>query len=477
MENFGASVSEIRRLDSEDKSDTAFYMDMLRDRGRKYEENRMLCMIADECKKSGETVFEELALLNSLESDFPVTLELYYKYGGYALDVRNSTEACRKWLSMLDRYLVLRDSVIQKYENDLLPYADFKDEMNDARSMLSKMISKLRRKELYTAINIVCPGLTDGNPAFDQVTTDMELCSGLLGFVPEEYAAYHFWEKTDEEKTEFVSDRFRIKIANFFNTASGAEFLDNKYLTYKAMTPLYGRKLFQMDAAGGYPAFLQAFRENTALVKKNNFQSLGRGVELIDASSQADLQRVYEEIIRDGKFFILEEYIKQHPSFRTLNKDSVNTARIITLLDGDTPIALDSFLRVGRKGAFIDNGSQGGIFVHVDPGTGITDSCGIDEKGIQYQSNPDNHYDFKGIQLPFWDEALETAGKAARAIEGVYYAGWDMACTEDGRWIIVEGNPRTMYYGQQGPLGTGKRRHMLTAIRQMQGAGYNRYGS
>ena len=219
-----------------------------------------------------------------------------------------------------------------------------------------------------------------------------------------------------------------------------------------------------MNADGGFTAFAEAFRENTVLVKKNNFQSLGKETEKIEVTENTDLRALYKRIAANGKYFILEDLIRPHPVLKRLNPDSVNTVRIVTFLDRKEVVVLDSFLRTGRRGSFVDNGGSGGIFVHVDPAKGITDSRGIDERGFFYESHPDHGYCFNGIRMPFWEEALDTAKKAALTIPGARYVGWDLACTEENRWIIVEGNAMTMYIGQQATLGVGKRKELLRAI-------------
>ncbi len=112
----------------------------------------------------------------------------------------------------------------------------------------------------------------------------------------------------------------------------------------------------------------------------------------------------------------------------------------------------------------MDNGGNGGIFVHTDPANGITDSHGIDERGFVYESHPDHAYRFYGIRLPLWEEALKTAKEAALMTPGARYIGWDLVCTEEDRWVIVEGNAMTMYIGQQATLGVGKRKKLLVSI-------------
>ena len=100
----------------------------------------------------------------------------------------------------------------------------------------------------------------------------------------------------------------------------------------------------------------------------------------------------------------------------------------------------------------------------MDPATGATDSHGIDERGFVYGSHPDHAYRFYGIRLPLWEEALKTVKAAALTIPGARYVGWDLVCTEDDRWIVVEGNAMTMYIGQQATLDVGKRKALLEAI-------------
>ena len=133
-------------------------------------------------------------------------------------------------------------------------------------------------------------------------------------------------------------------------------------------------------------------------------------------------------------------------------------------MDRSESVVLDAFLRIGRRSSFVDNGGSGGIFVHVDAEKGITDSHGIDVYGGVYESNPDHNYLFRGINMPFWEDALNTAKEAAMRISGARYVGWDLACTDDNRWIIVEGNCMTMYIGQQATVGYGKRKDLLKAI-------------
>ena len=463
-DNFAATPGELSMLRPEGCSDTSVYIQLLQLRGRRSEEAAYYRSIREECGKSGADVREELASIRSMDPPMEISPERYFKYGAYTLDLLHDKEALTGWIGRLSRYLFLRDRIIQKIEIVRAPFPAFEKEMEETRTLLSEMLSKGRKKQLIEAIRDIRPDLSDDPAAYDEVTVDMELSIDVLGFVPEEYVSYHFWEKTVPQRLEFVSDRLRKKVGNLLNSEEGMDILNNKYLAYQILEPLYGRKIRQMNADGGYPAFAEAFRESAVLVKKNNFQSLGKEVERIEVTGNTDLRALYERIALNGQYFILEDLIRPHPELERLNPDSVNTVRVVTFLDREGPVVLDSFLRTGRRGSFVDNGGAGGIFVHVDPATGATDSHGIDERGFVYGSHPDHAYRFYGIRLPLWEEALKTAKAAALTIPGARYVGWDLVCTEDDRWIVVEGNAMTMYIGQQATLDVGKRKALLEAI-------------
>lgn len=463
-DNFAPAPEELAMLRIEGCSDTSVYRQLLQLRDHRDEEASCCRSIGEECGKTESDIRREISFIRSMDPPVEIDLERYYKYGAYALDVLDEKEALVQWTSKVSQYLVIRDRIIQKIETESTPFPAFAEELEEARNLLSQILSASRKKDLIDAIKDIRPDLLENPAAFDVVAVDMELSIDVLGFVREEYVSYHFWEKSLPQRLEYVSDRLRKKIGELLNSEEGSDILNNKYLTYQALKPLYGRMIRQMNAEKGYPAFADAFLENCALVRKNNFQSLGKEVEVIEVTEKTDLPALYEQIAGDGRFFILEDRIRQHPELKRLNPDSANTVRIVTFLDQNGPVVLDSFIRTGRRGSFVDNGGSGGIFVHVDPANGITDSHGIDERGFTHESHPDHAYRFFGIHLPIWDEALETAKKAALTIPGARYVGWDLACTEASRWIIVEGNAMTMYIGQQATLGIGKRKALLESI-------------
>lgn len=80
----------------------------------------------------------------------------------------------------------------------------------------------------------------------------------------------------------------------------------------------------------------------------------------------------------------MQEAIKQHKKMEYLNKNTVNTVRITTLLLDDMVLPLAALVRVGAPNKRVDNWHQGGsiIGVNICDGTALPWALGNDIKKI-----------------------------------------------------------------------------------------------
>jgi len=143
-----------------------------------------------------------------------------------------------------------------------------------------------------------------------------------------------------------------------------------------------------------------------------------------------------------SKAFIFQELIQQHEILRSINHSSVNTLRIITYKNKNNEAqVLSAFIRVGRKGALIDNAHIGGIVVGLDKETGKMSAEGIqliDNGGGVFYKHPDTGIVFDKVQVPLFDQVKQIATQAASLFK-FPLLGWDVAITPDGP-VIIEAN-------------------------------------
>ncbi|WP_050858521.1 sugar-transfer associated ATP-grasp domain-containing protein [Aquimarina agarilytica] len=144
---------------------------------------------------------------------------------------------------------------------------------------------------------------------------------------------------------------------------------------------------------------------------------------------------------------IHQEVIEQHEKINKIYKYSVNTIRFDTYIDKHNQIhILSAFMRFGRGGNVVDNGSSGGFYVSVDLEEGKLKGKShqlMKYGGEQLTSHPDTGVVFDGFEIPFFNEACDLIKKAVLHIPD-RIIGWDIAISPSGP-VIIEGNDNNSF--------------------------------
>lgn len=139
---------------------------------------------------------------------------------------------------------------------------------------------------------------------------------------------------------------------------------------------------------------------------------------------------------------LIEEYIRQHEVLAAFHGSSINTLRILVIQRGGGVEVLGVLLRIGRRGAVVDNTEQGGLIAELDPETGmITTLRSIGVIPEYYERHPDTGVEVGGVQLPHWPACIDLSKKVLLALPHLNYAGIDVAIGPDGP-VILELNPQ-----------------------------------
>lgn len=163
---------------------------------------------------------------------------------------------------------------------------------------------------------------------------------------------------------------------------------------------------------------------------------------------------------RNGR--LIEEYLEQHPAYAWFNETSVNTLRLLVYAaPNERARTLGGYLRIGRRGALVDNHVAGGIVAGVDIASGVLGPAfdGTAARRV-YPTHPDSGRDIEGRALPFWRESLALAEATLDAFPKMRFAGFDIAVTPSGPTIVEINN----YPGVDGVASTNMR--LAEAIRE-----------
>ncbi|MEW6983604.1 sugar-transfer associated ATP-grasp domain-containing protein [Colwelliaceae bacterium 6471] len=148
------------------------------------------------------------------------------------------------------------------------------------------------------------------------------------------------------------------------------------------------------------------------------------------------LSQYQSDINKQG--LLIESYVNQHATYQQYNPSSINTIRVWVLDDGNNINVIGAYLRVGRKGAIVDNGDAGGIIFPICMTTteilpGFTTSTIARENFINH---PDSNQVIAGQALPMWDDIVTFSQHVLRCLPNSRFAGLDIAITDDGPLVI-----------------------------------------
>jgi hypothetical protein len=284
------------------------------------------------------------------------------------------------------------------------------------------------------------------------------------GFFSEAHEIYDFKSYGYQA---FLTDWQRLQTRKI-NGAFGL-FLDDKILFEKVFGHHFSvpKNVCLMDRGGFYPlesdhsvkslsALLDYISDINGLVLKPLRGGGGHGIiflkhedkTFIVNGEKKDPRPLLEKILREKTPYLATDFIVQGSFASSLYSGTVNTLRIVTMLDPDNGKAFipSTVQRIGTKASEpTDNCELGGLSVHVDPETGELGEGVVHPRGkglMWMQHHPDTKERFTGRKIPNWDKMVEKIFRTAEAHPYLPYVGWDIVLGKQG-FSVIEGNSYT----------------------------------
>jgi len=256
-----------------------------------------------------------------------------------------------------------------------------------------------------------------------------------------DYFIFRFYEKCDAERSEWAGTGFIYEYHLKMNPRNTRHLLANKIDFYEAYKPFVRHVTCTINDLKQNNFKAQKVLANPAgkIVVKDSLGQCGWDVEVLK-SSDYDREGLIKFMTEKG-FNLAEEYIEQHPDLATLSGSGLNTVRIITQLNKKDEVeVLGARLRISVNN-HVDNLASGNIAALVDVETGKVCGVGVysDITKENVTTHPVSGVMLNGFQIPFWQESLELAKKAALYHPENRTIGWDIAISESGPEFI-EGN-------------------------------------
>lgn len=273
------------------------------------------------------------------------------------------------------------------------------------------------------------------------LTDDIVKCWLKYQALPYEYFLFNFRRRSDAGRWEFETDMDRIgTLRRITGEKVFLEEISDKYNFYLLSKSFFKRDAIKIDSTEQINSFVEFVKKLKKVFIKPLQGSQGKGAHIYNFVDEDSATTYCKELLKDGSSWMVEECIRQSATMGQWNETSVNTIRIPSFLRDGKFTVIWTRMRMGKKGAVVDNAGSGGIVVNVDPQTGVITSDGIDEFHNHFEKHPGCGLTFKGWQVPRWKELLKIVEELHRTVFSKHiYIAWDFALTDDG-WVVIEGN-------------------------------------
>lgn len=309
----------------------------------------------------------------------------------------------------------------QQYRFRLIKEASFK-KLNDVLSECSKRTGKSKAAMLRGILH----------------------CFRKFGAGYYDYMIYHFYEKTDAQLETYMTRLKNKRFNSYLNDVSYTYLFDNKHDFYNTFKDLLGRDY--VDAINGSETEIAAiFDRHESVICKLPSESCSIGMQIYYRKDFDDPMD-FAKLVKEKGYGVVEEVVVNHPDTAAVYPNSLNTIRIITIIDDQgnihVPLAAQKF---GNGGNFTDIGDLSdvnGMYTPVNIETGVIEMPlhdGYTIYDILYTEHPATGYKFEGFKIPYFQECKALAAEAAKRVPQVRYVGWDVAVTPNGP-VMIEGN-------------------------------------
>jgi hypothetical protein len=255
-----------------------------------------------------------------------------------------------------------------------------------------------------------------------------------------DYFHFRFYLLNMEKRFEWAGTGFLYEYQLKMNPRGSREILEDKIAFNERFNSLIKRNYASLQSLiqGVESEDKILVNQTGKVVLKNAHGQAGKQVGILECKDLDSAKLI--SIMKSGKYDLVEEYVEQHREMMRLSPSGLNTVRIITQsVEGEIEV-LAARLRISINSP-VDNLAAGNAAAPVDLTSGVVTGpavfSDITKKNINF--HPVTGVEIPGFRIPFWNEILDIAIKAATMTPENRSVGWDIAITDDGV-LLIEGN-------------------------------------
>lgn len=151
---------------------------------------------------------------------------------------------------------------------------------------------------------------------------------------------------------------------------------------------------------------------------------------------------VSEEDFGDSLNYVIQPAVEQHDEMKKLSVNSVNTIRVVTLLEPGRGVeCFFTSLKFGISDSKVDNVNMGGRFLLLDR-DGVVISNPYDELGLECGECVASGFNYRGFRVPSYRKAVELCKELHLSYPYTRFIAWDVYIDAASVPTIIEWNAR-----------------------------------
>ena len=270
------------------------------------------------------------------------------------------------------------------------------------------------------------------------IFNDMRKCAVKYGAGYSDYDLFEMYHLTDAQRDTYITRGRNNDLIKKYNNPEYNHIFRNKVEFNTKFKDFIQRDFLEVNTSSKEDV-IRFIKHHDVFMAKPIVGTCGKGIEKINVHDYSSFDEIYTYLTQDGMNYELEEVIVQNEKVASIYPGSINTVRIVTIVDDNkTPHIICAYFRIGN-GKYVDNFNSGGMVAPVNEENGEVMDKAIDKKKNLYERHPATNAIIQGFVFPDWQKAIKMVKKAALVVPEMRYIGWDVAFSSKGP-VLVEGN-------------------------------------
>lgn len=177
--------------------------------------------------------------------------------------------------------------------------------------------------------------------------------------------------------------------------------------------------------------------EKRVIIKPTRDSGGGKNVKFLNVE-QYNMQDCLTTFGEYEKDYIIQLPIKQHPQLAALHKESINTIRVMSMLEKGKVSIISTIIRMGVGDSCVDNECSGGINCGVDE-YGHLSEVAYDGSGKVYKRHPQG-FEFSQGSIPCYEKIKAIIIEQHKKLPNFGLISWDFTVDENEDPVMIELN-------------------------------------